>query len=96
VVSDQWSVTATTVVRESELHSQDEAARVLLPARPRHATADDLATASLLRCVLEELELFEWTGAPPGGLAWSQQVWWRVELWRAFWQERDRAEGHQL
>jgi len=62
----------------------------LLPARVRHASAEDLVIAELLRAVLEELELSEWTGALPGGKAWSEQVWWRVELWRAFWRERDR------
>jgi hypothetical protein len=91
VDSGQWAVTATAQVRESEIRSQEEAARLLLPARRQHAAPGDIVVAQLVRSVLEELEMFEWTGALPGGKAWSEQVWWRVELWRAFWRERDRV-----
>ena len=90
VDSGQWSVTAGARVRESEIRSQREIAD-LVSLTARHATAHDLILAQLLRNILEELELCEWTGMLPGGLPWTQQVGWRVELWRAFWQERDLA-----
>ena len=38
---------------------------------------------------LGELEMVVWTGELPGGVAWTEQVWWRVELWTAFWRARD-------
>ena len=94
VDSRQWSVTVgqgtAHTLRESEIRSQEELAD-LIPSweRSEYASAEDIALAELLRSLLEELELCEWTGILPGGLPWTHQVWWRVELWRTFWQERD-------
>lgn len=63
------------------------------PARAPFATGLRLA-----RAALDDLEMLTWTGTLPDGCSWSRHAWWRVQLWQAFWRERDlqvlrRARG---
>ena len=88
--SGQSSETAAPRVWESEIRSQAELADLVSFASPRRLGPDEIALARMLWSILGELEMIEWTGTLPGGLPWNRQVWWRVELWRAFWRERDR------
>ena len=47
--------------------------------------------AELAATVLHELEMFAYTGALPGGISWSEQPAWRVDLWLAYWRAQSRA-----
>jgi len=50
-----------------------------------------LLAAKLTAAVLDELQMFEYTGLLPGG-GWSQQPAWRTELWRTYWQAQLSAQ----
>jgi len=62
----------------------------------RRPLARDLLPLLVAEAVLSELEMMTWTGQLPGGLPWTEQVWWRVELWQAFWRARDEALGRTV
>jgi hypothetical protein len=65
---------------------------------PRTADPQTAVGLRLARAALDDLEMLTWTGALPDGCSWSRHAWWRVQLWQAFWRERDlqilrRARG---
>ena len=51
-----------------------------------------LLAAKLTAAVLDELQMFEYTGLLPGTRGWSQQPAWRTELWRTYWQAQLYAQ----
>ena len=51
-----------------------------------------LLAAKLTAAVLDELQMFEYTGLLPGPGGWSQQPAWRTELWRTYWQAQLSAQ----
>ena len=71
------------VLREGhDFAGQSEVPGSEAPSRP-------VGGPGLLRLVGEivrEAMLLEVTGELPGGKAWSEQPWWRVGLWEAFWE----------
>ncbi len=81
---EEESETTTPTRREGrDFHSQQQLEKLrLAPARYRV----EPVAAQLTAAVLHELRLFEHTGQLPGGVCWSQQPAWRVELWEVFWQ----------
>ena len=91
---EEEPVATDATLREShDFHSQQQLERLqLAPARYR---VEPLA-AQLAATVLRELRLFERTGQLAGGVSWSQQPAWRVELWEAFWEaQQSEAAWHQ-
>ncbi len=51
-----------------------------------------LLAAKLTAAVLDELQMFDYTGLLPGPGGWSQQPAWRIELWRTYWQAQLSAQ----
>jgi len=58
--------------------------------KPENST--HLLAAKLTAAVLDELQMFEYTGFLPGPGGWSQQPAWRTELWRTYWQTQLSAQ----
>ncbi len=56
-----------------------------LPHSDKPTNSTRLLVAKLTAAVLDEVQMFEYTGLLPGG-SWSQQPAWRCELWRSYWQ----------
>ena len=73
---------------QSELESQEGQGQTD-SADPRSVSETEAGQAALSEAVLDELEMFVWTGQLPGGSCWSKQVWWRVDLWKSYWESRD-------
>ena len=69
---------------------QAEAARLMAAEHPRRV-AGAPGWALLALTALRELAMFEWSGSLPGGLPYSRQPGWKVELWEAYWWGRSRG-----
>ena len=91
-------LTATEQLREGhDFRDQTQLGELLprLQTSPPHSDKSTHSTrllaAKLTAAVLDELQMFEYTGLLPGG-GWSQQPAWRTELWRTYWQAQLSAQ----
>ncbi len=92
-------LTATKQLREGHDFRDQSQLGELLPHLRTHSPPsnklDDstrLLAAKLTAAVLDELQMFEYTGLLPGTDGWSQQPAWRTELWRTYWQAQLSAQ----
>jgi len=91
--------TATEQLREGhDFRDQSQLGELLprLRTYPPHSNkledSTRLLAAKLTAAVLDELQMFEYTGLLPGTGGWSQQPAWRTELWRTYWQAQLSAQ----
>jgi len=89
---------ATDQLREGhDFRDQRQLGELLLrsptssPHSDKPANSTRLLAAKLTAAVLDELQMFEYTGLLPGG-GWSEQPAWRTELWRTYWQAQLSAQ----
>jgi len=90
--------TATEQLREGHNFSDQKQLGELLThlqTNPSHndklENSNRLLAAKLTAAVLDELQIFEYTGLLPDG-GWSVQPAWRTELWRTYWQAQLSAQ----
>jgi len=62
------------------------------PHSNKPGNSTHLLAAKLTAAVLDELQMFEYTGLLPGTGGWSAQPAWRTELWRTYWQAQLSAQ----
>lgn len=86
VLQEELPAPAVRLREGVDFVAAEEAAR-LLAAR---STVETIALrvpgwALMVMATLRELRLLEATGQLPGGVAYSRQPAWKVELWESWW-----------